>query len=142
MNIVKTFIYAFVSMNLVVGCGEIDTTESLQNNLQNAYFTITSSATQLGLGDAKVVSTSTKTTKERSEIIKKLLILEEKVENAYVYIDGKTAIIGVILADNSTNQSLQSLKDLVKSSDLYIQTVSITTNSYLIELIKELEDEF
>lgn len=136
--------YFMVSIIFVACSSENEINQSTEhNNLQNAYFMLTKATNQLqsiNLESNINTQTNTKTNKERSELIKSKLLLDDTIDSIYIYVDGKTTLIGIITKDNIQPKNLKHWKDLVKNTDSYIQTVSITTNSYLVTLIKDLEE--
>lgn len=84
-----------------------------------------------------------KTPEERALSVKnKLGQLEEVIATA-VIVEGHTAIIGLRLEENTEQMRISAVKEeaeaAARAADEYIETVSVTTNPYVVSLIEELE---
>ena len=67
----------------------------------------------------------------------------EEVVGTAVVVEGHTAIIGLRLEGNLEQNEIDSVKReadaLAKNADVYIDNTSITTNSFIVSLIEEME---
>lgn len=105
---------------------------SLQNNLRSAYVVTKNS----GAVESEIEGSI----KERVYSIKEGLMEDERVGNAYVYIEGKTAIVGVEWVGEWGNSVVKDLRVSVRDMDSGIANVSVTNSEYLVRLIAELEE--
>ena len=84
-----------------------------------------------------------KTPEERALTIKTRLGQMEEVIGTAVVVEGHTAIIGLRLEGNLEQNEIDSVKReadaLAKNADVYIDNTSITTNSYIVSLIEDME---
>lgn len=84
-----------------------------------------------------------KTPAERAMAIKSRLKQLEGVGGSAVVVEGHTAIIGLRLEENMEQMELSRVKKeadaAAKEADEYIESTSITTNTYIVSLIEEME---
>lgn len=84
-----------------------------------------------------------KTPEERAMTIKTRLKQIDEVVGTAVVVEGHTAIIGLRLEENLEQNEIDSVKkeadSAAKNADVYIENTSITTNSYIVSLIEDME---
>lgn len=84
-----------------------------------------------------------KSPEQRALSIKDRLTQMEEVTGTAVIVEGHTAIIGLRLEDSVEQNRLAAVKqeaeDAAKAADEYIETVSVTTNAYIVSLMEEME---
>lgn len=84
-----------------------------------------------------------KTPEERAMTIKMRLKQIDEVIGTAVVVEGHTAIIGLRLEENLEQNEIDSVKKeadaAAKNADVYIENTSITTNSYIVSLIEDME---
>ena len=84
-----------------------------------------------------------KTPEERAMVIKARLKQIDEIIGTAVVVEGHTAIIGLRLEGNLEQNEIDSVKReadaLAKNADVYIDNTSITTNSYIVSLIEDME---
>ena len=84
-----------------------------------------------------------KTPEERALSIKNKLAQMEEIIGTAVVVEGHTAIIGLRLESSVEQNRLAAVKqeaeDAAKAADDYLETVSVTTNTYIVSLIEEME---
>lgn len=122
--------WRYVLVLMVVFCTgcQVEMTEEAQ---QKVHFV----KADLEVGD--------KTPEERALTIKTRLGQMEEVIGTAVVVEGHTAIIGLRLEGNLEQNEIDSVKReadaLAKNADVYIDNTSITTNSYIVSLIEDME---
>lgn len=84
-----------------------------------------------------------KTPEERALTIKGRLQQIDQVEGTAVVVDGHTAVIGLRLKEGLGQNQIDSVKKeaetAAKHADVDIDNTSITTNSYIVSLIEDME---
>ncbi|WP_458406835.1 YhcN/YlaJ family sporulation lipoprotein [Anaerotignum sp.] len=84
-----------------------------------------------------------RTPEERALVIKTRLKQIDAVTGTAVVVEGHTAIIGLRLEENMEQNEIDSVKReadaLVKGAEVSIENTSITTNSYIVSLIEDME---
>lgn len=123
----RKMIVVFLVMVLGTGC-KAEMTEEAQ---QKIHFV----KADLEVGD--------RTPEERAMIIKTRLKQIDAVIGTAVVVEGHTAIIGLRLEENMEQNEIASVKKeadaLAKGADVSIESTSITTNSYIVSLIEDME---
>lgn len=123
----KHWLVCFLILMVCVGC-QAEMTEEAQ---QKIHFV----KADLEVGD--------RTPEERAMIIKTRLKQIEKVVGTAVVVEGHTAIIGLRLKDgmeqNQTADVKKEADTLAKGAGVSIESTSITTNSYIVSMIEEME---
>ena len=116
-------------MGLLQGCGAKVT----ENNLSHLHFV----KAMEEMGD--------KTPEERARTIKTQLYQIEEITGCGVIVEGHTAIIGLRLQENLEQNKISSVRKAVdsaaKEADEFIQSTSITTNTYIVSMIEEMEQK-
>lgn len=85
-------------------------------------------------------STITKTTLERVADIKNIISTYFQIVESGVVVEGHTAIVGVIYADETSHIAInRELKEQILRQDFYLERVSLTSTPYLVKMIQELE---
>ena len=84
-----------------------------------------------------------KTPEERALTIKTRLAKIDGIVGTAVVVEGRTAIIGLRLEDgmeqNETDSVRREADAAAKAADVDIDNTSVTTNSYLVSLIEDME---
>ena len=84
-----------------------------------------------------------RTPEERGMIIKNRLKQLDECIGTAVVVEGRTAIIGLRLQDGMEQNEIDAVKRkadaLAKESDVSIENTSVTTNSYIVSMIEEME---
>ena len=84
-----------------------------------------------------------RTPEERGMIIKNRLKQLDECIGTAVVVEGRTAIIGLRLQDGMEQNEIDAVKikadALAKESDVSIENTSVTTNSYIVSMIEEME---
>lgn len=117
----------FLTGVFLQGCGA----EVTENNLSHLHFVKASAE----IGD--------KTPEERGRAIKKRLYQMEEVTGCAVVVEGHTAIIGLRLEENMEQNAISRVKkeadSAAKEADEYIESTSITMNTYIVSMNEEME---
>ena len=122
----KVIIVLFCSGILLTGCQS----DTLQNNISQIRI---AKAAELEQGKTKT---------ERAKDIKQSILQLEDVEQVAVIIEGKTALIGLKLKQESTKDVVQLKAQadmLAKQADTNIDGTAITANDNITAMIEELE---
>ena len=84
-----------------------------------------------------------RTPEERGMIIKNRLKQLDECIGTAVVVEGRTAIIGLRLQDGMEQNEIDAVKRkadaLAKEADVSIKNTSVTTNSYIVSMIEEME---
>ncbi len=84
-----------------------------------------------------------RTPEERGMIIKNRLKQLDECVGTAVVVEGRTAIIGLRLQDGMEQNEIDAVKRkadaLAKEADVSIENTSVTTNSYIVSMIEEME---
>ena len=84
-----------------------------------------------------------KSPEERAIAIKRRLYQIEEVTGCGVVVEGHTAIIGLRLEENLEQNEISRVKKeadtAAKEEDEYIESTSITMNTYIVSLIEDME---
>lgn len=84
-----------------------------------------------------------KTPEERAMVIKARLKQIDEIIGTAVVVEGHTAIIGLRLEENMEQNQIDAVKKeaeaAVREADVSIESTSITTNSYIVSLIEDME---
>ena len=84
-----------------------------------------------------------RTPEERGMIIKSRLKQLDECIGTAVVVEGRTAIIGLRLQDGMEQNEIDAVKRkadaLAKEADVSIKNTSVTTNSYIVSMIEEME---
>ena len=84
-----------------------------------------------------------RTPEERAMILKNRLKQIEEVAGTAVVVEGKTAIIGLRLKNGMEQNEIDAVKRkadaLAKEADVSIENTSVTTNSYIVSMIEDME---
>ena len=84
-----------------------------------------------------------RTPEERGMIIKNRLKQLDRCIGTAVVVEGRTAIIGLRLQDSMEQNEIDAVKRkadaLAKEADVSIENTSVTTNSYIVSMIEEME---
>ncbi len=122
----KVIIVLFCSGILLTGCQS----DTLQNNISQIRI---AKAAELEQGKTKT---------ERAKDIKQSILQLEDVEQVAVIIEGKTALIGLKLKQESKKDVVQLKAEadmLAKQADTNIDGTAITANDNITAMIEELE---
>lgn len=123
----KKLVFFCLMVFFCAGCGA----EMTEENLSKVHFV----KADLEMGD--------KTPEERAWAIKQKLKQIDKVIGTAVVVEGHTAIIGLRLEKNLEQNEFSAVKkeaDLAaREADEYIESTSITMNTYIVSLIEEME---
>lgn len=114
-------------MLFCTGCGAKMTEE----NLSGVHFV----KAELEVGD--------KTPAERAVTIKNYLKQIDGVVGTAVVVEGHTAIIGLRLEDEmgQGDAAKEKADHLAKEAGVFIENTSVTTNTYIVSMIEEMERE-
>ena len=119
--------YLVLMLFFCTGC-EAEMTEE---NLSRLHFV----KADLEMGD--------KTPQERALAIKNKLKQIEEVTGTAVVVEGHTAIIGLRMEENMEQNEILRVKQeadaAAREADEYIESTSITMNTYIVSLIEEME---
>lgn len=84
-----------------------------------------------------------KTPEERAVAIKRRIYQIDEVTGCAVVVEGHTAIIGLRLEENMEQNNMSRVKkeadSAAKEADEFIESTSITMNSYIVSLIEDME---
>ena len=84
-----------------------------------------------------------RTPEERALVIKTRLKEIDEIIGTAVVVEGHTAIIGLRLEENLEQNEIDSVKkeadNAAKNADVYIDHTSVTTNSYIVSMIEDME---
>ena len=84
-----------------------------------------------------------RTPEERGMIIKNRMKQLDECIGTAVVVEGRTAIIGLRLQDGMEQNEIDAVKRkadaLAKEADVSIENTSVTTNSYIVSMIEEME---
>ena len=123
----KKLVVLWVALVSCVGCKAEVTEESLSQ----VHFV----KAEREIGD--------KTPEERAMAVKNRLGQVDGVIGTAVVVEGHTAIIGLRLKEKLEQNEISAVKKEVeqkaKGAGVFIETTSITTNSYIVSLIEEME---
>ena len=123
----KKWLVFFLMMTVCVGC-KAEMTEKAQQKIHFAK-------ADLEVGD--------RTPEERAMIIKTRLKQIDEVVGTAVVVDGHTAIIGLRLKEGTEQNEIDAVKKeaetLAKGADVSIESASVTTNSYIVSMIEDME---
>lgn len=86
-----------------------------------------------------------KTPEERAVAIKRRIYQIDEVTGCAVVVEGHTAIIGLRLEENMEQNNMSRVKkeadSAAKEADEFIESTSITMNSYIVSLIEDMEQK-
>ncbi len=86
-----------------------------------------------------------KTPEERAVAIKRRIYQIDEVMGCAVVVEGHTAIIGLRLEENMEQNNMSRVKkeadSAAKEADEFIESTSITMNSYIVSLIEDMEQK-
>ena len=84
-----------------------------------------------------------KTPEERAMVIKARLKQIDEIIGTAVVVEGHTAIIGLRLEENMEQNEIDAVKQeadtIARSADVSVESTSVTTNSYIVSLIEDME---
>jgi len=123
----KKWVICILMMTVCVGC-KAEVTEEAQ---QKIHFV----KAEQEVGD--------RTPEERAMLIKTRLKQIDAVIGTAVVVEGHTAIIGLRLEEGVEQNEISAVKKeaetLAKGTDASIESTSVTTNSYIVSMIEEIE---
>jgi len=117
----------FLLLVFCTGCGA----EMTEEDISKAHFV----KAKWEVGD--------KTPEERAMVIKTRLKQIDEVIGTAVVVEGHTAIIGLRLEENLEQNEIDAVKKeadaAAREADVSVESTSITTNSYIVSLIEDME---
>lgn len=117
----------FLLLVFCTGCSA----EMTEENISKAHFV----KAEWEVGD--------KTPEERAMVIKARLKQIDEVIGTAVVVEGHTAIIGLRLEENLEQNEIDAVKKeadaAAREADVSVESTSITTNSYIVSLIEDME---
>lgn len=122
------FLCCFVAFHL---CGCASDSRSLGNNLSD-------------IRAAETEKVQGKTNSERARAIKENIMKVHELEGVSVVIEGRTALIGLRVKENTTKETERIKKEaarLAKEADTNITSTSITSNEEITTMIEQMERE-
>lgn len=123
----RRMVFFCMALFFLTGCSA----EMTETNLSKLHFV--KAAEELG----------DKTPEERAAAIKRRLKQIEEVTGTAVVVEGHTAIIGLRLAEGMEQNDMTRVKreadTAAREADEYIESTSITMNTYIVSLIEEME---
>ena len=122
----KKLVFVLFTMFIFTGCGQ----NSVKNNLHGVAYV------------NKIEGTGEKTTPQRVEEIKNEVLKINGIVDCAVVVEGHTAIVGLVIEDKKKIEEGHISKEVdegIRKIDPYIETTSITSNGYILGLIRELE---